>query len=189
MLRGFMVSLEAMLKHHNHVLISEWFLRAPSAPLPHVSDGFFFVSDLIPSDILKFFCLFLGYSLLRSLLLLCIVKSRGSDDGISRSKSLRSADLPGTDKPSAHPPGDMADAEMKTSHFPSIPFLASRDPTMARWRVRRVSIGTLETPCHRSDSQSRNSNDPFPELSLQERIIQAAAMVSTLSFLEFPTSV
>ena len=78
----------------------------------------------------------------------------------------------------------MADAEMKTSHFPSIPFVASRDPTMARCRVRRVSIGSLETPCHRSDSQSWNYNDLFPELSLQERIIQAAAMVSTLGILE-----
>jgi len=58
---------------------------------------------------------------------------------------------------------------------------------MARRRVRRVSIGTSEIPCHRSDSRSRNSNDPFPELSLQEPIIQAAAasVVPTLSFLEF----
>jgi hypothetical protein len=78
----------------------------------------------------------------------------------------------------------MADTEMKTSHFSSVPFVASRDPTMAMCHVRRVSIGTSETPCHRSDSRNRNSNDPFPELSLQERIVQAAAMVSTLSFLE-----
>ena len=63
----------------------------------------------------------------------------------------------------------MADAEMKTSHFPSIPFVASRDPTMARCRVRHVSIGTLETSCHRSDSRSRNSSDPFPELSPKSR--------------------
>jgi hypothetical protein len=75
---------------------------------------------------------------------------------------------------------------MKTSQFPPIPFVASRDPTMARCRVRRGSIGTSETPCLRSDSRSRNSNDPFPELSLQERIIRAAAasVVSTVSFLE-----
>ena len=71
---------------------------------------------------------------------------------------------------------------MKTSHFPSIPFLASRHPTMVRWRVRRVSIRILETPCHRSDSQSRNSNDPFPELTLQEWLTPAGAVVSTLSF-------
>ena len=78
---------------------------------------------------------------------------------------------------------------MKTSHFPSIPYVASRDPTMARCRVRRGSIGTSEIPCHRSDSRSRNSNDPFPELSLQERTIQAAAARSLLLvFWNFHTS-
>ena len=74
----------------------------------------------------------------------------------------------------------MADAEMKTSHFPSIPFVASRDPTVARCRVRHVSIGTLETSCHRSDSRSRNSSDPFPELSPEKLTIQAAATLSAL---------
>lgn len=98
-----------------------------------------------------------------------------------------STDLPGTDQTSAYSPGDMAETEMKSSHFPSIPFVASRDPTMARCRVQHVSIGTLEASCHRSDSRSRNSSDPFPELFLQERIIQVAVMVSTL-FWNFHTS-
>ena len=100
-----------------------------------------------------------------------------------------STDLPGTDQSLVHSSssGDMEDAEMKTSHFPSIPFVASRDPTMVRCRVRHVSIGTLETSCHRSDSRSRNSSDPFPELSPKKRTIQAAATLSALSFLEFFT--
>jgi hypothetical protein len=44
-----------MVSLSSHVLISEWFLRT-SAPLPHVfdSDGLFFVSDPIRSDILGF---------------------------------------------------------------------------------------------------------------------------------------